>query len=182
MANTILALDLGTTTGWRQIPDWPAYEVSPDGCVRRIRQSKGARAYRILRPLLNKKTGYLAVCLNDAPRSNRIDIHRLVALAFLGPPPSSRHLVAHNDGIRTNNTVGNLRWATQAENLRDCHLHGTSQVGSKNAATCLKETDILAIRRMKADGVPRPVIAARYGLHKRTVFRILAGSSWGHVQ
>jgi hypothetical protein len=192
----ILALDLGTTTGWalrapvtpddrsewRPIPDWPAYEVSSDGRVRRVRQSKGALSGRVLRPLLNKKTGYISVCLCERPRSNRIDVHRLVALAFIGHPPSPRHLVAHNDGDRINNTASNLRWATQAENLRDCRAHGTALIGSKNPSALISEVDVLAIRRMKVAGIPRPVIADGYGLHKRSVFKILANSSWRHVQ
>ncbi|GGB62769.1 hypothetical protein GCM10011316_38330 [Roseibium aquae] len=192
----ILALDLGTTAGWapcepattaaavewRIIPDWPAYEVSSEGRVRRMRQSKGAKAGRVLRPSLNMQTGYVSVCLCERPRSKRIDVHRLVALTFLGRPPSAHHLVAHNDGDRTNNAVGNLRWATQAENLADCTLHGTALKGSRNPASVITEIDVRAIRRMKIAGIPRPLIAEGYGLHKRSVFKILARSSWEHVR
>ncbi|MCC6000894.1 MAG: NUMOD4 motif-containing HNH endonuclease [Pararhodobacter sp.] len=193
---TILALDLGTTTGWalreprtsseqsewRPIPDWRSYEVSSDGRVRRVRQSKGALAGRVLRPLLNKKTGYLSVCLCERSRMKRVDIHRLVALAFHGPAPSSRHVVAHNNGIRTNNTAENLRWATQAENLGDCWAHGTAMVGSRNPSSSISELDVLAIRRMKTFGIPRTVIAEGYGMHLRSIFRILSKTSWEHVQ
>ena len=111
----------------------------------------------------------------------RIDVHRLVALTFLGDPPSSRHLVAHADGNRTNNRVSNLRWATQSENLSDCRRHGTALIGSRNPATSLVELDVQAMRRMKVLGIPRLVIAEGYGLHRRQVFRILARESWGHV-
>lgn len=193
---TILALDLGTTAAlppptaqtsqgapeWREITDWPAYEVSSDGRVRRVRQSKGAVAGRVLRPLLNRTTGYLSVNLSDRPRSKRIDIHRLVAFAFIGQPPTIGHLVAHNDGNRINNAVSNLRWATQAENLHDCRAHGTAPIGSRNPGALINETDVRAIRRMKLLGIPRPLIAEGYGLHKRSVFKILANSSWEHVQ
>ncbi|AXV72811.1 hypothetical protein CJO75_01120 [Ralstonia solanacearum] len=55
-------------------------------------------------------------------------IHRLVALTFLGPPPSRQHEVAHNDGNRANNIVTNLRWATHAENVADTFRHGTAKV------------------------------------------------------
>lgn len=192
----IVALDLGATTDlppptaesspgapeWREITEWPAYEVSSDGRVRRVRQSKGAVAGRVLRPLLNRTTGYLSVNLSDQPRSKRIDIHRLVAFAFIGQPPSKGHLVAHNDGNRVNNAVSNLRWATQAENLYDCRSHGTAPIGSRNPGASINETDVRAIRRMKLLGIPRQLIAEGYGLHKRSVFKILANSSWEHVQ
>ena len=195
-SGTLLALDLGTTTGcanreprtaggqseWRPIPDWASYEVSSDGRVRRVRQSKGVLAGRVLRPLLNNKTGYLSVCLCERPRTKRVDIHRLVALAFHGPAPSSRYVVAHNNGIRTNNTAENLRWATQAENLRDCRAHGTAMIGSRNPSSSISELDVLAIRRMKTFGIPRTVIAEGYGMHLRSIFRILSKTSWEHVQ
>ena len=40
-------------------------------------------------------------------------VHRLVALAFLGPPPSKEHTVDHIDQDRYNNAVSNLRWASR---------------------------------------------------------------------
>ena len=106
----------------------------------------------------------------------------LVAMTFLGPPPSVDHVVAHNDGSRTNNHARNLRWATQRENLRDCRGHGTALLGVRNPMSRLDEVDVKSIRRMKVLGIPRPVIAEGFGLHKRTVFKILAGGNWGHVQ
>ena len=186
----ILALDLGTTTGWalhgpqahaesvewRSIPDWPAYEASSDGRIRRSPVGRRSGRPRSS-PTAQQETGYVSVCLCEHSRSKRVDVHRLVALAFHGRPPSASHLVAHNDGNRTNNTCTNLRWATQAENAGDCRAHGTALIGSRNPSTCITEIDVRAIRRMKAAGIPRPVIAAGYGLHKRSVFRILAKSS-----
>ena len=44
-------------------------------------------------------------------------VHRLVALAFLGPPPSSaQSLVNHKDFNKGNNSVENLEYVTPAEN------------------------------------------------------------------
>jgi len=137
---------------------------------------------KFLKPLLNKSTGYFAVCLSGQGRLQRIDIHRLVALTFLGSQPSPSHLVAHNDGVRTNNCVANLRWATQQENLSDMWRHGTTLTGSANPMCKLDEIDREAIRRMKLLGIPRTVIAEGYGVHKRTVFRVLASVERGGLQ
>ena len=103
-----------------------------------------------------------------------------VAMAF-GPQPSPGYLVAHRRS-RTNNHARNLRWATQRENLRDCRAHGTALLGARNPMSRLDEVDVKSIRRMKVLRIPRPVIAEGFGLHKRTVFKILAGDHWGHVQ
>ena len=171
----------GDRSDWRAIPGWSKYQVSSSGQVRRVGQSKGAVTGRLLRQLLNKKTGYLSVCLCERPRTKRMDIHRIVALAFHGPAPSSGHVVAHNDGNRTNNTAENLRWATQAENLGDCRVHGTAMIGSRNPSSSISEIDVRAIRRMKTFGIPRTIIAEGYGMHQRSIFRILSNTSWGHV-
>lgn len=167
---------------WASVPGWPSYEVSTCGQVRRRGPATGAVVGRVLRQLLNPKTGYRSVCLSAHSIQKRVDVHRLVAMTFLGPQPSARHLVAHNDGIRTNNCVTNLRWATQADNLSDCRAHGTALVGSRNPMAAVTELDVRAIRRMKAFGIPRAVIAEGYGIHLRSVFRILSGTNWGHVQ
>lgn len=42
-------------------------------------------------------------------------LHRLVALAFLGPPPFPDASVDHINRIKTDNRACNLRWATRAE-------------------------------------------------------------------
>lgn len=159
---------------WRPVPGWSEYEVSRHGLVRRIGPAFGAVIGRVLKPLLNKRTGYLSVMLSRHAAPVRIDIHRLVALAFHGPQPSSAHLVAHNDGVRTNNSADNLRWATQRENLMDCRRHGTALLGLANPAAKLDAIDRAAIHRMKESGIPRPVIAAGFGVHKRSVFKVLA--------
>ena len=169
-----VAVSTNHASEWRPVPHWPEYEVSSVGQVRRVGPAFGVVVGRVLKPLPNKRTGYLAVCLCRHAQPVRIDIHRLVTLAFHGPQPSPAHLVAHNDGIRTNNHVSNLRWATQRENLADCRRHGTARVGSANPASKLDAIDRAAIHRMKANGVPRPVIAAGFGLHKRSVFKVLA--------
>jgi len=170
-------IDPEQITEWRPIPGWPEYEVSRRGQVRRVGPAFGAVVGRVLKPMLNKRTGYLSVMLSRRAASTRIDIHRLVALAFHGSQPSLSHLAAHNDGVRTNNDADNLRWATQRENLLDCRRHGTALLGLANPAAKLDAIDRAAIHRMKASGVPRPVIAAGFGVHKRTIFEVLAATN-----
>ncbi len=43
-------------------------------------------------------------------------IHRIVATAFHGEPPTSQHIVDHIDTNRQNNRPENLRWLTKLEN------------------------------------------------------------------
>jgi hypothetical protein len=44
-------------------------------------------------------------------------VHRIVAFAFLGLPPTPQHIVDHIDTNRQNNRPENLRWLTKLENI-----------------------------------------------------------------
>ena len=57
----------------------------------------------------NDKTGYM----DFAGQS----VHRIVAFAFLGNPPTNLHVVDHIDTNRRNNRPENLRWVTRLENV-----------------------------------------------------------------
>ena len=66
----------------------------------------------------------VALSVNGKLKSHLL--HRLVALAFIGPQPSPKHEVCHNDGNPLNNVPGNLRWGTRSENLYDTVRHGVN--------------------------------------------------------
>lgn len=58
---------------------------------------------------LNSKTGYLEIA--------SVRIHRIVATAFQGEPPTKEHVVDHIDTNKQNNRPENLRWVTRLENI-----------------------------------------------------------------
>lgn len=58
---------------------------------------------------LNSKKGYLQIT-SSAP------VHCIVALAFLGEPPTNKPIVYHIDKNKRNNRPSNLRWITRLEN------------------------------------------------------------------
>lgn len=55
-----------------------------------------------------------------------VHVHRLVALAFLGPPADlSQTQVNHKDLDKRNNAVSNLEWVTAAENRAHFHANAS---------------------------------------------------------
>ena len=61
-------------------------------------------------------------------------MHRLVAAAFLGPPPDdSTWQVNHVDGNGRNNHVGNLRYVTPAENVRQSYITSPDRAAGHKA-------------------------------------------------
>ena len=68
-----------------------------------------------------RQDGYC--CVRIASKSYRV--HRLVADAFLPPPPTPKHkYVNHKDGNPSNNHVSNLEWCTHSENI--AHSYATN--------------------------------------------------------
>lgn len=151
------------------------YEVSSHGRVRRVGQDTH------LRPWFagdGKAYEYVGLALGNGQRWKG-GVHRLVALAFLGPPPSPSHQVAHGDGNSRNNTLANLRWATSAENNADKIQHGTDYRGDrkmrgKHPFTKITVADVESIiagyagRRGEA-----AALARQYGVSHSVVARIL---------
>jgi len=104
-------------------------------------------------------------------------VHRLVAMAFLGPAPPG-YECAHLDGDRTNCRLENLRWVTPRENASHKIKHGTAPVGSGNGNSKLSE---LLVARVRADLRPQYVIAAELGVHQSLISKVKRGHIWKNV-
>lgn len=113
------------------MPGFDAYEVSSKGRVRRIKRGRSTRVGLILKPQPHKH-GYVYYILYIDGVGFSVLAHRLVAMVFIGPPPSEQHQAAHYDGCRINNTPENLRWALPADNHADMYRHGTMLIGKKH--------------------------------------------------
>lgn len=94
---------------WKQIGDFINYEVSSTGGVRR------ADIERCLKPS-RTSDGYLCVGLynRETGQKKSFMVHRLVAAAFLSNE-GDRPTVNHLNGVKTDNRVENLEWATNKE-------------------------------------------------------------------
>lgn len=121
---------------WRPIPEWEGYyEASSYGRVRSVDRSvmRGAVEAVIRGKILKqhlRRSGYLFVNLCRDGRYKSTAVHRLVLMAFKGAAPEG-YICCHNDGVRNNNHLANLRWGTYSENLHDKVKHGTDHQAKK---------------------------------------------------
>lgn len=93
---------------WKRIELNPKYEVSNFGRVR--------SPNKILNQTLDHN-GYYYISIREGSKIHKIKTHRLVALAFT-PNPLNKETVNHINGIKTDNRVENLEWATRQENIK----------------------------------------------------------------
>lgn len=159
------------------------YEVSDLGrCRSIVRQASttfGPRLYggHILSPVA-KNNGYF--CWNLTARDGRreqVAAHRAVLVAFAGAAPEG-YEACHNDGVRSNNCITNLRWDTRSANHADKYLHGTAQVGERNGAAKLTEA---AVRRIRSCNEATKDISREMNVSLSTVLRVRSNQSWRHL-
>ena len=109
---------------WGPVRDFQGYEVSDTGSIQSVDRividSLGRQARyrgRVLKQIRDS-AGYAVVNLSLNGKSYRRRVHELVADAFLGPRPPGLE-VCHGPNGTGDNSVGNLRYDTHTENVRD---------------------------------------------------------------
>lgn len=176
---------------WRVCPRFLAFEVSECGDVRRRVAARNRPLGFQLRGSISR-AGYVVYALKQEgrDRSSEVPAHRLVAEAFIGPPPSPEHEVAHRNGSKVGAHWRDLRWATKAENNADMAVHGTWRTGVKNGNAKISEEQALQIRReywqIKRGelGLRNKVaqrLGAKYGLSQPAIHKLVSGETWKHL-
>jgi hypothetical protein len=94
---------------WKNIEGYNNYEVSNTGKIRNIKLNKELK--------LSSNTGYFYIFLSENNKRKKGYIHRLVANSFL-EKTDDKLVVNHKDGNKQNNSVENLEWITQGENIK----------------------------------------------------------------
>lgn len=161
-------MELTVEPRWRQIENYPWYEISDRGDVRNTRTNKilGRRV---------DKDGYREVQLYDSGVGRNHKTHRLVAEAFI-PREPDRDQINHLNGDKEDNRVENLQWCTRSENTRHAYneLGFKANIGPANAArTKLTADKVSEIVQLREQGMPVKEIAHMYEVSIYSIYRVI---------
>ena len=113
---------------WKDIPNYEGYyQVSNLGRVKSLkRYVKFMHCNKLINERILKggigSRGYLVVILSKDKKPKTFEVHKLVAIAFLGHKPCGyKRVVNHIDNNPVNNKASNLEIVSQRENVFTHH-------------------------------------------------------------
>jgi len=172
---------------WRAIKGYEGlYEVSNTGLVRALsKRVDSGKCHRTWKEHIKSygvdAKGYLRVSLSKNGVNRTHKVHRLVAEAFI-PNPDNLPQVNHIDGHKTHNTVSNLAWCNQNENMRHACITGLKRNdGEFNSQSKLTQADvdhIRAVYKPRDKEFSTVALAKKYGVHRKTISRVVTGKYW----
>lgn len=154
--------------GFEIIKGYAKYAINMSGNI----LSSYSGSWKPMYPKL-RSDGYYQLDLTVNGKRKTFGISRLVARQFIGERPEGKE-VAHNDGVKTNNHVSNLRYATKSENALDRYLHGTMK-------TTLPDEAVLEVCRLAGLGWTERAIGDKFQVNYTIIHRILTGETYSHI-
>lgn len=161
----------------RRHPNHEHYEVNEDGDVfsmgRTITYVRNGGVHsrywseRQMTPSLDW-CGYRVVNLKGVP----VKICVLVLETFVGPCPEEFEVLHQND-VKTDDRLSNLRWGERADNIEDAFRNGNLPSGERHRWAKLSDGEVKEIR---ASELRASAAAARHGVSVGHIYAIRAGA------
>jgi hypothetical protein len=156
---------------WKNI--FNDYAISNIGNLKSLKYGKEK-----LLKLQKDEKGYLKANLLINGKAVRCRIHRLVAMAFI-PNTENKEQVNHINGVKDDNRVENLEWATNLENIRHAYKNNLiDRSGVKNSHAKLSESQVIEIRNSQ---LSYSELATQYNVNRPCIYKIKKGITWSHL-
>jgi hypothetical protein len=144
-------------------------EVSDEGRVRHRGRILAAhpipKGYMMVKPQIDKVR-------------HTFYVHRLVAEAFIGPPPTPAHEVDHLNRDPGDNRSQNLEWVTSSENKIRAGIRPPRRAGTANGRSLFTPRSVRAIRAALRIGVSPTAIARTVGCSVGAIRAIKDRRNW----
>lgn len=162
----------------KPIPGFSAYEAGEDGTIWRVKPAATRGKVPYLVKGGDNGHGYLRVKIyNDEGKKVGCAVHRLVLLAFCGPP-RDRMICCHYDGNPKNNSISNLRWGTSRDNSDDA-IRLKEVAGEKNGRAKLTINDVKQIRSVFNGKYGQiAALARQYKISHSAMWSVVRGGNW----
>jgi len=165
---------------WRDIPGFEGrYQASAIGRIRSVPHEVYSARHSTGKRTINGKVlkqgfaggPYLVVGIKQPHKKHttKIEAHRLIALAFLGPHPGRGMHVHHIDHDKANNRADNLRYVTSIEHPKE---HFSNRKGHWFR---ISPEQLEQIRALINEGLPGQHIADMFGISQPMVSLIKHG-------
>lgn len=164
------------------------YEISSLGRVKSLREMAATNKkfyYRgsIILKGSTTNNGYRRVTLTDSNKRVIYQLlHRLLAIHFI-PNPNNLPHINHKDGNKLNNSLDNLEWCTNRDNV--IHAWENNLVdnrGEKCGTSKLKEFEVRDILQMSKDGYSKKDIHLKYNqVSQGMIGQIINRTKWKHI-
>lgn len=168
----------------RLVEEFLGYAAGDDGSIWGCRAcGYGKSRFRDWRKLRTKRCGddYCLISFRRNGKTVAMNVHRVVLLVFRGACPPSME-GCHENGIRTDNRLSNLRWDTPEHNHADKHKHGTVRVGEKHWNAKLTAAMVSKIRHLyRSKKCTTRELGKKFGVCHFNIYPIVHRKTWAHV-
>ena len=146
---------------WKEAYDFNNYLCNENGEIYSLLRNKILKGRSL--------KGYKRVALMKDGKTIDVLVHRLIAQTFL-PNPENKPYINHIDGDKTNNSVSNLEWCTQKENVQHAIETGLKDDrGTHSSRASCNEEKLKKIRSLISEGKRNEEIAKIIGVSKDVV-------------
>ena len=170
---------------WKDAPGYEGiYQISTVGRVKKLYREWNNGSRRSEETILNTHYGVHGynhhVFIKNSIRKD-FKVARLVAILFI-PNPDNKPFVNHIDGVKSNDCVWNLEWATHKENDQHAYKIGLrcGMKGDKNGMATINSKTVLNIRA-DAEKKSYKQLAKKYDLNYGHIYLIVNRRIWKHI-